>query len=63
GFVEFPANVNGVIAVGATDKSNNILYYSPRSKLSQKDSIDVVCPTGQLPSLVLLYNCDNKFIA
>jgi len=41
GFVEFPANVPGVIGVGAIDKSNNIQYYSPRD-----DEVDIVAPSG-----------------
>lgn len=51
GFVAFPANVPGVLAVGATDKSNNIQNYSPRD-----DEIDVVAPSGglanELPTVV-----------
>lgn len=43
GFVGFPACVPGVLAVGATDKSNNIQNYSPRD-----DEISVVAPSGVL---------------
>ncbi len=45
GFVTFPATVPGVIAVGATDKSNNIQYYSPRGTGTQ---LSVVTPSGDL---------------
>ena len=40
-YVRFPANVTGVLAVGATDKSNNIQDYSPAD-----DELDVVAPSG-----------------
>jgi len=39
----FPANVPGVLAVGATDKSNNIQFYSPRDS-----EMAVVAPSGDL---------------
>jgi len=40
-YVAFPANMPGVLAVGAIDKSNNIQYYSP-----QDTDIDIVAPSG-----------------
>ena len=43
GFVEFPATVPGVIAVGATDRFNDIQYYSPQGSL-----LSVVAPSGDL---------------
>jgi len=43
GYVSFPACVPGVIAVGATDKSNNIQFYSPRD-----NELAVVAPSGDL---------------
>ena len=43
GYVTFPANVPGVLTVGAIDKSNNIWNYSPRSS-----KIDVVAPSGDV---------------
>ncbi len=43
GYVTFPANVSGVLTVGATDKSNNIQHYSPRDT-----ELDVVAPSGDL---------------
>jgi subtilisin family serine protease len=42
-YVIFPASVPGVIAVGATDKSNNIKNYSPRD-----NDLAVVAPSGDL---------------
>ncbi|MCI0617884.1 S8 family serine peptidase, partial [bacterium] len=43
GYVAFPANMAGVLAVGATDKSNNIQFYSPRDS-----EMAVVAPSGDL---------------
>lgn len=43
GYVSFPACVPGVLAVGATDKSNNIQFYSPRD-----NELAVVAPSGDL---------------
>lgn len=40
-FVAFPANVPGVLAVGAIDKSNNIQSYNP-----QDTDLDIVAPSG-----------------
>ncbi len=41
GYVAFPANIPGVLAVGAIDKSNNIQSYSP-----QDTDLDIVAPSG-----------------
>lgn len=43
GYVAFPACVSGVLAVGATDKSNNIQWYSPRDA-----EMAVVAPSGNI---------------
>ncbi|NIT60174.1 MAG: S8 family serine peptidase, partial [Aliifodinibius sp.] len=43
GCIAFPANLDGVITVGASDKSDNIWNYSPQS-----DTIDVVAPSGNI---------------
>ncbi|MDZ7261141.1 MAG: S8 family serine peptidase [candidate division KSB1 bacterium] len=42
GQVSFPANVPGVMSIGAIDRNNNIQNYSPRG------IIDVVAPSGAL---------------
>ena len=44
GYVMFPASVSGVLSVGATDKSNNIQNYSPRTFFNL--DVDIVAPSG-----------------
>ena len=48
-FVAFPANVPGVLAVGAIDKSNNIQSYSP-----QDTDLDIVAPSGATDDQIFL---------
>ena len=43
GYVQIPASTQGVIAVGAIDKSNNVQYYSPKGTGTQ---LTVVAPSG-----------------
>lgn len=47
-YVCLPANVPGVIAVGASEKNNNSWYYSPQSS-----RLDVVAPSGNTESQVI----------
>jgi subtilisin family serine protease len=48
-YVAFPANVPGVLAVGAIDKSNNIQSYSP-----QDTDLDIVAPSGATINEIIL---------
>ncbi|MGH7492756.1 MAG: S8 family serine peptidase [bacterium] len=56
GCVAFPANVPGVLAVGATDKSNNIQFYSPRDS-----EMGVVAPSGDLGYSQGLILCNGQY--
>ena len=42
-YTQFPANVSGVVTVGAVDKHNNRWYYSPND-----NRVDIVAPSGDL---------------
>jgi len=56
GFVAFPACVPGVLAVGATDRSNNIQDYSPRDT-----EMGVVAPSGGLGYYLGSPVCNGQF--
>jgi subtilisin family serine protease len=50
GVISFPANMDGVIAVGASDRNDNKAIYSPISNysLSTNQVIDIVAPSGSI---------------
>jgi len=50
-FTKFPANVPGVVSVGAVDKHNDRWYYSPVD-----NGVDIVAPSGDLD----YQNCDYR---
>ncbi len=47
--VKFPANVHGVLAVGAIDKNNIVPAYSPTDVSLNGDSLDLVAPSEACP--------------
>lgn len=53
-FVEFPANMSGVIAVGAINLNNGIQNYSPRDQ-----EMAVVAPSGLLTNVLSAGYCEG----
>jgi hypothetical protein len=52
GSVRYPANINGVIAVGAIDQNNTVFNYSARGS-----QLDLVAPSGLTGELLSIIPC------